>query len=454
MVDSSVDITLAMIKELISDQFAHWSDLSINPVKHIGHDRRTFHLGNEMLIRLPSTQRYAAKVEKEQKWLPFLANYLSTEIPKPISMGRPSDVYPWNWSVYKWIEGESANHLSCDNKVLNSIGLSLAKFINELHKIDTTNAPEPGAHNFYRGGHPSVYSEETYRAINNLSEVINTQAATELWERAISTRWNDKPVWVHGDFASGNVIIKDKQLAAVIDFSGICVGDPACDLVIAWTFLKGESRELFKKSVGLDKDTWDRARGWALWKALITLNNIKNKNSDQAIVQIELISDLLKESEIQIRNFDKSDVKQLVDLFYNTIHNINIKDYNEEQIDAWAPKSSLEVEGWLKKWNKLPPIVAKRDTKIVGFAEFDEKTGYIDCFYCHHEYIGQGVGSKMMKEILKRAEVNNTNRIYANVSITAKPFFEYYGFLLVKDQIVECRGVKLKNYVMEKMLNV
>lgn len=155
---------------------------------------------------------------------------------------------------------------------------------------------------------------------------------------------------------------------------------------------------------------------------------------------------------IIIREYTERDARDLADIFYNTIHKININDYTQEQVNAWAPKSSLELGGWIKKWSNLKPMVAVIDSTIVGFTEFNDN-GYIDCFYCHHEWIGHGVGRVMLHAIEDKANKLKIHRVFANVSITARPFFESKGFKLVKEQIVDCRGVELKNYVMEKILN-
>ncbi len=154
---------------------------------------------------------------------------------------------------------------------------------------------------------------------------------------------------------------------------------------------------------------------------------------------------------ILIRQYEESDATFLAAIYFNTIHHINIKDYSPDQVNAWAPKTSIEIERWLKKWEKLPPIVAVMDNNIVGFAEF-EKNGHIDCFYCHHEYQRCGVGSALLKEIEQRARRDNINKIFAEVSITAKPFFEAHGFQVLKQQTVAIRGQQLTNFVMEKKL--
>lgn len=286
-------VTLQLAIDLIAEQFPQWSHLPIKPVEFGGSDNRTFYLGKEMSIRLPSAESYAAQVQKEQKWLPFLAPHLSVRIPKPLAMGNPSKKYPWHWSVYQWIDGKSANTLSIHNLNLNSIAKSLAQFLSELHKIEAVNGPVPGLHNYHRGDSPQVYDVETRKLIFQLQNFIDKNAATAVWEKAISSEWNRKPVWIHGDFASGNMLIKGNELSAIIDFGCMAVGDPACDLVIAWTFLDKELRNLFKSSLNLDSDTWNRARGWALWKALFELEKFEDKSAENALQQLEIVHEIL-----------------------------------------------------------------------------------------------------------------------------------------------------------------
>jgi len=156
---------------------------------------------------------------------------------------------------------------------------------------------------------------------------------------------------------------------------------------------------------------------------------------------------------IHIRQYQESDAAAIANIYYNTIHKINNRDYSAEQINAWAPYASVEnYSGWQAKLAKVKPFVAVINDTIVGFAEF-EANGHIDCFYVHHEYQSKGIGSALMKAIFDKAEKQNIGRIYAEVSITAKPFFEEKGFNIVKEQTVTLRSVELNNFVMEKCLN-
>ncbi len=286
--------TIELARKLILSQFPEYADLAITSVEKQGHDNRTYRLGDELLIRMPTAEFYALKVPKEQELLPKLAPHLSISIPAPIKIGVSSDDYPYPFSIYQWLEGQSANHLQIHDKALEPIALQLAMFLKELQSIEGVDGPAPGQHNWWRGDHVSVYNEGACKQIAELSDVIDSDKAMELWTQACQTKWNNLPVWIHGDFASGNILINDNKLSGVIDFGGMGMGDPACDLVIAWTFLKDKSREIFKQAMKLDSDTWLRARAWTLWKATFELTQVENKSSDEAITQKRIISDILK----------------------------------------------------------------------------------------------------------------------------------------------------------------
>jgi aminoglycoside phosphotransferase (APT) family kinase protein len=273
---TAINIDSYLVHRLIKAQFPQWAALPIRPVELSGWDNRTFHLGDSMTIRLPSQAHYAAQVEKEQFWLPKLAPFLPLPIPKPLAMGKPQAEYPWPWSVYQWIEGDTA----CIDKIsnLSDFALKLAEFLKAIQTIDASEGPEAGPQNFYRGGSLKIYDAETRQAIQNLNHKTEVNRLTELWEKALSSEWEFPPVWIHGDIALGNLLVKNGELSAVIDFGQLGIGDPACDLVIAWTLFHGESRDIFRRALSLDEKPWERAMGWALWKALIIYTALPGTN--------------------------------------------------------------------------------------------------------------------------------------------------------------------------------
>lgn len=286
-----VKIDTSLVRRLIASQFPQWKELSIDPVAMSGWDNRTFHLGKDMSVRLPSAAEYELQVEKEHQWLPKLAPSLPLLIPVPLAMGKPEYGYPWKWSIYRWLEGESAAYAPIDNLV--AFALDLANFLIALHKIDATGGPIPGLHSFYRGGSLSVYDADTRKAIASLQGKIDTTAATKIWETALSTSWKNPPVWVHGDISAGNLLVKAGKLCAVIDFGQLAVGDPACDLAINWTLFHGKSRVVFQEMLPLDKDTWARARGWILWKILIVAADFSDPNNAESKKCWHIIKEIL-----------------------------------------------------------------------------------------------------------------------------------------------------------------
>jgi aminoglycoside phosphotransferase (APT) family kinase protein len=274
-------------RRLIDSQFPQWSDLPIEPVEFDGWDNRTFRLGSELSIRLPSGDWYAQQVEKEQRWLPVLAPQLPLPIPTPVAKGTPDAGFPYPWSVYRWLDGELASRVPIGD--LSDLASTLARFLNALGRIDATGGPAPDRHNFFRGGPLATYEEEAFEALEALGREVPRDDVLRVWADAMATSWERDPVWFHGDVATGNLLIRDRRLAAVLDFGSSGVGDPACDTVIAWTFFSGPSRDRFRAELDADAGTWSRGRGWALWKALISLvGHLERDAPDAALARRDI----------------------------------------------------------------------------------------------------------------------------------------------------------------------
>ncbi len=286
-----VKIDVPLVRRLVATQFPEWADLPVTPVEPGGWDNRTFHLGEHMTVRLPSAAAYCLQVEKEHRWLPELAPLLPLPIPVPLAMGEPADGYPWHWSIYRWLDGEVTTIEGIAD--LTQFAATLAQFLAALQRIDAAGGPPPGPHNFFRGGPLAVYDGETRQAIAALDGSIDAGAATAVWEAALAATWRGSPVWLHGDVTAGNLLVEEGRLCAVIDFGTSGVGDPACDLSIAWTLFEGESRDAFRVALPLDEATWTRARGWTLWKALITLAALPGTNALEARKSWRVIGEVL-----------------------------------------------------------------------------------------------------------------------------------------------------------------
>ena len=281
------------VRRLVIDQFPQWAGLPVRPVSDGGWDNWTFHLGDEMLARLPSAAEYALAVHKEQRWLPVLAPRLPLPIPVPLAEGRPGADYPYSWSIYRWLDGEPASADRIADPV--RFAVDLAGFLAALQSVDTTDAPRPGKHNWFRGATLRTYDEQAQRALDKLDGHIDVALAREIWKTALDARWDGVESWFHGDVAPRNLLLDDGKLAAVIDFGTCGAGDPACDMAIAWTLLTTDGRRAFRERLSVDGATWVRGRGWALWKTLVacaqTLGRTDREAEDAQRVLGEIFSE-------------------------------------------------------------------------------------------------------------------------------------------------------------------
>ncbi|MEP6774728.1 MAG: aminoglycoside phosphotransferase family protein [Chloroflexota bacterium] len=258
-----VDTDASLVRRLLKGQFPLWADLPIKRVESAGTDNAIYRLGDDMAVRLPRIHWAIEQVNKEHRWLPRLAALLPLAIPAPLAKGAPGEGYPWDWSVHRWLEGENATVEPVADP--RQAATDLAQFIIALERIDPTDGPPAGR------GVPLVLRDAAMRAaITAVRGMLDTDAVTAAWEVALEApEWDRPPVWVHGDLLPGNLLVERGRLSAVIDFGGLGVGDPACDLMIAWSLFSGESREVFRAALGVDDATWARGRGHALSQAII-----------------------------------------------------------------------------------------------------------------------------------------------------------------------------------------
>lgn len=269
-----IAIDAPLVRRLLAAQFPDWADLPVERVPSAGTDNAIYRLGDGMAVRLPRIQWATGQVEREHRWLPQLAPQLPLDIPTQLAMGTPAEGYPWNWSVYRWLEGENATR---DRIVdLGQAAADLARFIAALQRIDPTGGPREGRS---RGVPLAERDGATRDAIAALQGMLDTGAVTSLWEEALRAPvWRGPGVWLHGDLNEGNLLAREGRLSAVIDFGTMAVGDPACDLMVAWTLLTAETRDVFRAALQFDDATWLRGRGWALSWALIVLPYYKDTN--------------------------------------------------------------------------------------------------------------------------------------------------------------------------------
>lgn len=257
MHDDEVAIDAGVVRRLVATQFPHWGELPIEPVHSAGTLNSVYRLGDDLCVRLPRAQRWASDLEREVRWLPRLAPHLPLPVPEPVATGSPGDGYPFRWAIYTWLDGEGF-HLG---RVVDERGaaVDLAGFVTDLRGFDPTGAPPSS-----RDRPLAMRDRETRLAIESLDDVLDIEVVTAAWEASREgAAWNGSPVWTHGDLLSVNLLVHDGRLSAVLDFGNLGLGDPAVDVVAAWSVFGADGRAVFREELGVDDSTWIRARGFA-----------------------------------------------------------------------------------------------------------------------------------------------------------------------------------------------
>ncbi|GAA4182835.1 aminoglycoside phosphotransferase family protein [Streptosporangium oxazolinicum] len=286
-----VEHDVPLVRRLVATRFPQWADLPVEPFDSSGTDNAIYRLGDDMAVRLPRRAGSAAQVEKDLRWLPRLAPLLPVPVPVPLGAGRPTEDYPLPWSVYRWLDGENPSVGRLTEPV--PLARDLAAFVAAFRRIDLPDGPPA-----YRGGPLATLDAPTRIAIDDLRGMIDTDAATSAWEAALEAPgWAGPPVWIHSDLMPGNLLLVRGRLGAVIDFGTAGVGDPACDLIVAWNLLPAGVRDDFREALRVDDATWARGRGRALSIALIALPYYRDTNPVFAANARHVIHEVLADHE-------------------------------------------------------------------------------------------------------------------------------------------------------------
>jgi aminoglycoside phosphotransferase (APT) family kinase protein len=259
-----IDIDEFLVERLMTAQFPQFANLPIHAMQSTGTVNAIYRLGDHFCARFPLLESWARDIEKEWNWLPKLAPHLSLHIPEPVAKGQPTGEYPFPWAVYRWIEG----HPYQDDLIQDErqAAADLAQFLIELRRVDAVGAPRTGRKPL-RDLHTA-----TRTAIEALQSTIDRDAIALAWSNALEAgAWDGTPVWIHTDLLRSNLLVKGGRLRAVIDFGGIGVGDPAADVIAAWSVFNPIGRSVFRAALDVDDDTWNRARGYALHQAVLIM---------------------------------------------------------------------------------------------------------------------------------------------------------------------------------------
>ncbi len=267
---AEVEVDEQLVARLLATQHPDLADRPLTVVAN-GWDNVIVRIGDDLVARVPRRREGAALVENEQRWLPELAARLPIPVAAPVLMGAPTDEYPWRWSICPWFDGDVAADVSLADP--DRAADRLAAFVADLHAV----APDDAPSNPFRGQPLGPLIERLEENVTRLDDrALARRIGRRVDELAATPDWDGPPLWLHGDLHTANVVVRDGQIAAVLDFGDITSGDPAVDLAIAWMMFDDGPRARFRAGAGsggagVDDATWDRAQVWGLHFAVLYL---------------------------------------------------------------------------------------------------------------------------------------------------------------------------------------
>jgi len=285
--EGQIKIDDIIVKKLIMEQFPQYKDLPILEYNTTGTVNAIYRLGNDYYVRLPILEIYDKDVLREYNILNYISNKISINIPQIIGIGKPNELYPYNWAIHNWIEGDCYDN----NKItyFQDIISELVYFINELHSIDVfENAPKAGRKPLME------LNSLTIESLNNSKEEIDYKKAIKIWEILVNTSlWDNNPVWIHADLLKPNIKIKNNHIIGIIDFGSAGIGDPAFDIIPAWAVFNKECRDIFRDKLNICENTWNRGCAYALHQAALIIPYYRNNNKSFVKNAIETINEII-----------------------------------------------------------------------------------------------------------------------------------------------------------------
>jgi len=263
-----LELDEALVRRLLAEQFPEWAELPLQRIEPSGTVNAIFRLGDGLSARLPRKEGPTEPGGVELEWLPKLASRLPVEVPVPLAQGRPGANYPWFWEIHSWVEGEV---VPVDEIDAVQAARDLAALVLALQRVDPTGAP-PGR------GIPLAVRDEQMR--HWWARFDGDARAWEAWQRALGAPpWDGPPVWHHGDLDCRNWVVRNGRIMGVIDWGSMGVGDPACDVMVAWKLHSAAARDAFREALRTDDGAWERARGWAVSQAVAALSYYTAENN-------------------------------------------------------------------------------------------------------------------------------------------------------------------------------
>lgn len=282
-----LEIDAELARRLVAARLPELADLPITEVRSTGTVNALFRIGDDLCARLPRLPQWAADLEKEARLLPELALGMTLQIPEPVHLLPASREFPLPWAIFRWIGGRPyADDLIEDERRAAD---DLAQFVVELRAVDVP-IDAPGA-----GRRPlRELDVMTRAAIQQAGDRIDGEAAAAAWDLALRAPvWTGRPRWIHADLLRPNILVRDQQLTAVIDFGSAGVGDPAADIIPAWSVFGTAGRDRYRQRLDSGDGSWERARGVALHQAALIIPYYAESNPEFAASAIRTVEQVV-----------------------------------------------------------------------------------------------------------------------------------------------------------------
>jgi len=285
-------VTMEMAGELVDDQFPTYSGLTLMPVHSLGTVNVLYRLGSELLLRFPRVPDWAT-VDREYQWIPYLAPHLPLRVPEPVAFGRPTEHYPCIWGIFRWIPGDLYLNVGVHDE--EDAACQVAAFVNALHAIPVPEkAPRAGRLPL------EELDDSTREALEAAAELSDLQRLERIWATCLlSVPWDGARSWIHADLLRTNLLVNKGRISAVLDFGSAGAGDPAHDLIPAWSLFGDKGRQVFRQQVRADKDTWERARGYALHQAALIIPYYRHTNPGFVSLAMQTVHEILQDDRPQ-----------------------------------------------------------------------------------------------------------------------------------------------------------
>ncbi|WP_129336144.1 aminoglycoside phosphotransferase family protein [Cellulomonas endophytica] len=247
-----------------------------------------FALGDALVVRLPLRAAGADDLARERALLPRLAGRLPVAVPRVVAVGAPGEGYPFAWSVQERVPGRPPEPAEGDDEALAQDLVAVVRALRDLGLPDGPTA--------FRGRRLDAYDAAVRTALGQLGAVVDVPALTSRWDAALVVPPARAPgTWVHADLLPGNLLVADGRLTGVLDWAAAGLGDPAVDLLPAWSLLGPGGRAVLRRDLRVDEPTWERGRGWALLVGAVALPYYATTHPSFAAVARRMLATVLED---------------------------------------------------------------------------------------------------------------------------------------------------------------